>query len=81
MKLKVKEAKGTRKIESLIRKAQMEKREKTVSVRERVQMGVLIMGTGNERDTITCETVGEKFQSERDRRNKGKPKSIKAFFL
>ena len=43
-------------------------------------MGVLIMGTGNERDTITCETVGEKFQSERDRRNKGKPKSIKAFF-
>lgn len=39
------------------------------------------MGTGNERDTITCETVGAKFQSERDRRNKGKPNSIKAFFL
>ena len=38
------------------------------------------MGTGNERDTITCETVGAKFQSERDRRNKGKPNSIKAFF-
>lgn len=35
MKLKVKEAKGTRKIESLIRKAQMEKREERVSVRER----------------------------------------------
>lgn len=82
MKLKVKEAKGARKIESLIRKAQMEKREKRVSARQReFRGGLLIMGTGNERDTITCETVGEKFQSERDRRNKGKPKSIKAFFF
>lgn len=48
MKLKVKEAKGTRKIESLIRKAQMEKREERVSVRERESSeGGITIDNGN----------------------------------